>query len=228
MFRHLEREAQLLGMARPSVSCEESLVAGFRFGLCWLSEGLPSDEDGELDRFLKCLGTSVESLQAVGSWQDRKAWIRADLVQRGKYLSQWFDVGHCTFGATWGYSQRHDLTTQEQIRAAMVDDAEVRPLGSAFMDSLLKVDMKPDEVEHFFADKIIPMLHEPGLKKWAVSPHSPVLTDLRYLARVHDEKLGYIADPRASRVVASGRALLEAEPFIGRALAALIFGPGKR
>jgi hypothetical protein len=179
----------------------------------------------ELDKFLSRLNSNLSCIEAIAAFEARHARLRLLVGGVSKFHDAWLRAGVGVFVASSLLGFDLFVADDEEGRAVMGRN-DVRSTCSVLIGALEDLEWPPDRIEHFFLEKVVPHLHEPGIRRWVFALNMAVMSDLRSLASEAD-KANSVASIE-ERVVGSVKALIESIPIVGKALAVLIFGEKKK
>jgi hypothetical protein len=219
----LRNVAAQAGFVIPALSYEDAVEGGYLCGLWWLTPYNYVRYQAKLDGFLEKADLSVQKLANVpGGNREWKQAITSALAEQSQQHVKWFEVGFACFGAAWTFGDQMCAADTATARA-IIGHGDGRRIGGMLLGALIDVNQSPDQAEAFFLEKIVPMLYEPSLRKWAGTPDLPALQDLKYIAR-NAPIVMRDSDRRGHRLAAAVRAFVEEIPIFGKPLAILLFG----
>lgn len=225
LFAKTDHALKAAGVTGSRLRYEETLNAGFVFGMWCRARLRPNSMSEDLTAFLGRLNLRTAELIELPDDQNRLAMVSASLERERDGLGDWFQVGLWTFATTWILGEEKYAATTEAARSLIRDDDEVRKSSSSLLDQLIKIGWSPDEAENFYLQKIVPFLYEEDLRKWVRNPEMAPMHDLRYKARQLD--LALKTDSDSKRLAGALRALIAEIPVAGKALEIMIFGTKK-
>jgi hypothetical protein len=225
MLRRADKLLKSAGVVQTRLKYEETLVAGFAFGLWWKYAPRPTVDLDRLSAFLGAIGIAFSDLNALPNDRERLNLIAERLDAERSGLQHWFKLGLWTFGNSWLLGANRFADDTEAARGLMREDDEVRKMGGNLMATLMDIGWPPDDAETFYVEKLVPFLYDPGHRRWVDNPEMAVMSDLRHKARELDAQLS--GDSDSKRVTGAGRALVSELPVVGKALEILLFGAKK-
>lgn len=120
MLRRADKLLKSAGVVQTRLKYDETLVAGFAFGLWWKYAPRPTADLDKLSAFLGSIGTSFADLNALSSDRERLNLITEKLDAERSGLLHWFKLGLWTFGNSWLLGTNR-----------FADDTGVRPCSDA-------------------------------------------------------------------------------------------------
>ena len=225
MLQCIDKILKSAGVVQTRLKYDDTLVAGFAFGLWWKYAPRPTADFDKLSAFLAAIGTSFADLNALPSDRERLNLIAGKLEAERSGLQHWFKLGLWTFGNSWLLGADRFADDTDSARSLMREDDEVRKMGGNLLATLTDIGWSPDDAETFYVEKLVPFLYDPGHRKWVDNPGMAVVSDLRHKAKELDSQLSQDSDSR--RVTGAARALVAGLPVVGKALEILLFGDKK-
>ena len=225
MFRTADKALKSIGIVKSRLRHEETLDCGFVFGLWWKYDPRPTEGLERLASFFALIGLSLERLRSLSGDRERLALISEKLEQERPGLQYWFKLGLWVFSNTWLLGSERFADTTESARSLVREDPEVRAMGSNLIGCLQDIGWSPDDCEHFYVERVIPFVYDPGHRKWVDNLSMGAMSDLRFKAKALDAELGKDSDSK--RVTGAARALVSELPVVGKALEILLFGAKK-
>jgi hypothetical protein len=228
---HIADELRRAGIIPHTFPYELALKLGYRSGLAWLSDDLsPFNDLSDLDRYLARVDlTRSDFLMGIMLPQQWLSRLKEILRSEGEKVPSWFELGHVCFAVTWTFGAEGAKfarmagrsPVQDEVRAMLRENSVVRQAAARFNEVYMECGYSPDETEKFLLEKLVPFLYDVGHQKWVNSPHIPVMQDLQFAAREKDKVLRDFAHERTYGALKMG---LESIPFVGKAVARLLFG----
>jgi hypothetical protein len=169
MLRRVDKTLKSAGVVQSRLKYEDTLVAGFAFGLWWKYAPRPTPDFDKLSTFVRAIGTSIDELQALPTDRERLDAVSDKLEAERSGLQHWFKLGLWTFGNTWILGADRYATDTETARKLLRDDHEVKKMGGSLLDTLMDIGWSPDEAEKFYLEKVVPFLYDPG-HSWSRRP----------------------------------------------------------
>jgi hypothetical protein len=225
MLRRADKLLKSVGVVQTRLKYEETLVAGFAYGLWWKYAPRPTADLDKLSAFLGVIGITFADLNELPSDRERLNQIAEKLEAERSGLQHWFKLGLWTFGNTWLLGANRFADDTESVRSLIREDDDVRKMGGNLLATLIDIGWSPDDAETFYVEKLVPFLYDPGHRKWVDNPEMAVMSDLRHKAREIDAQLSQ--DNDSKRVTGAARALVAELPVVGKALEILLFGAKK-
>jgi hypothetical protein len=217
---------QTLGVVNTRVTHEDSLRCGFIFAL-WTNNHL--DENTLQLDFLKStfdkIHLNLDDLTNIDDNKEKFKKVCEMLSNEHKGLDLWFKLGLWTHIYTWLLGHDYSATDTQTARNLISENTDIRKAGSNFIGSLQDLGWSTDKIDTYNLEKLIPFLSENGLRKWVGHPDMAVMSDLRYEAKQLDIEI--IGDTKEKRFSLAIKELISAIPFVGKAIAALLFGNKK-
>ena len=176
-------------------------------------------------KFLLALGSSDAALMAISSDPARYSELRNLAANVSKAHDAWLRAGVGVFTNTALLGFDLVATSDSEGRAVLARD-DVRNTSAILISALEDLGWSPDRIEPFFLEKIVPHLHERTLRKWVFALNMAVMSDLRAIA-VEADKANALSTGE-ERAFAASKALIESIPYVGRAIAILVFGEKKK
>ena len=178
-----------------------------------------------IGQFLVALGSSDAALMAIPSDPARYAELRKLAAKVSRTHDAWLRAGIGVFTNTALLGFDLVATSDAEGRAVLARD-DVRNTGAILISALEDLGWSPDLIEPFFLEKIVPHLHEKSLRKWVFALNMAVMSDLRSIASEADK--ANAVSTGEERAVGASKALIESIPFVGKAIAILVFGEKKK
>jgi hypothetical protein len=214
-----------LGILNAKVSRQEILHSGFIFGL-WTRQGMQQVEElNFLTLTLNKIDFKLEDLQNLNTDKERFELVTNSLLKERGDLKYWFALGLWTYIYTWLLGHDYYENTTESVRKILLENTDIRKASSNWCASLQDLKWSNDSIETFHNEKLVPFLYEPSLRKWSGNVNMAVMTDLEYAARQLDDTDKQ--DNSESRIKVATKELVSGIPFVGKALAVLIYGTKK-
>ena len=225
MLRSADKVLKSAGVVQSRLKYDETLVAGFAFGLQWKYSPKATAKLDDLSSFLTAIGTSLAEIEALPNDRERLNRVSEKVEAERSGLQHWFKLGLWIFGNTWLLGANRFTDDTDSARNLMREDDEVRRMGGNLLSTLIDIGWSPDDAENFYVEKLVPFLYDPGHRKWVDNPDMAVMSDLRHKAKQLDSQLSQDSD--AKRVTGAARALVSELPIVGKALEILLFGAKK-
>lgn len=225
MLRRADKVLKSAGVVQSRLKYDETLVAGFAFGLWWKHAPKATANLDKLSDFLAAIGTSLAEIAALPSDRERLNHVSEKVEAERSGLQHWFKLGLWVFGNTWLLGANRFADSTDSARSLIREDDEVRKMGSNLLGTLMNIGWSPDDAENFYVEKLVPFLYDPGHQKLVDNPDMAVMSDLRHKARQLDSQLSQDSD--AKRITGAARALVSELPIVGKTLEILLFGTKK-
>ena len=212
-------------MAEKRMSCAEALSAGFLYAKCHHMSGAFVEVGGRLDQLLRKASTSFDAQRQHESPEDYKKELRSKIKQENSRAAHFFELGFSCYAVTLAYGTYPVPSSSDEARAVLATDKTLRRPSGWFIGALTDIGFTTDQAESFWQERIVPWLHEDGLRRWISNEDMAVMSDLKVIAANVDKDYG--KDSPRARLRAATRSLVCKLPVFGEPLAIMIFGTGK-
>jgi hypothetical protein len=132
MLRQADKLLKTAGVVQSRLKYDDTLVAGFAFGLWWKYAPRPTANFEHLSSFLSGIGCSYESLNALPSDRERLNYLSEKIEAERSGLQHWFKLGLWTFGNSWLLGANRFADETESAQRLLREDDEVRKMGREF------------------------------------------------------------------------------------------------
>lgn len=201
---------------------QESLKVGFTFAFIatyGLTEG---EEIDELNKKLRKLNLSFDSLNYIQDLKQRHDKIIESLKKENTDRDTWFNIGFWLFMYTRALGRDNFAASTEMAQDLLKHDKVIRKCGATLIEYLMEMGWSPDKVEKFNLNHLIPFLWDEGLRKYVESIHMVPVSVLLHEAKKSDQLDEKNSD--TNRGVDAIKALVEEIPIVGKAIAIVVFG----
>ena len=214
-----------LGVLNSKFTRQEILRSGFIFGL-WTRTGMQDVENiDSLSETLAKINLPLANLQKLEDDKSRYSYVTCEFAKEKTDLKFWFNIGLWTYIYTWLLGHDYYEKTTEKVRELLLQNADIRKAASNLAGALQDIGWSNDKIETFHNEKIVPFLYEQNLRKWVGNLDMAVMFDLEYEAKELDKVDKQ--DNSESRIKLATKELVSGIPWIGKALAVLIYGTRK-